>query len=119
MDIEQVREFCLEFSGATEEFPFDEVTLVFKVEGKMFLLLPLDADQPSVMVKCDPDLAVELREKYADVVPGFHMNKKYWNTLYVDRLDKELVKSWILHSYCEVIKKLPKYKQAPYSDYLR
>lgn len=112
MDIEKIREYCLSFPEVTEEFPFDEVNLVFKVAGKIFLILPLDAVPFSVMVKCDPALAIDLRERYEDVVPGYHMNKKYWNTVYLsDRLDDDLIKSWIFHSYKEVIKKMPKYKR--------
>lgn len=112
MDIERVREYCLSFPDVTEEFPFDEVSLVFKVSGKIFLILPLDAVPMAILVKCDPDLAIELREQYADVVPGYHMNKKYWNMIYLsDRLSNNLIESWIYHSYQEVIKNLPKYKR--------
>ena len=115
MNIENVREFCVSLKNVTESFPFDNVSLVFKVEGKMFLLLPLDAEEPCFSVKCDPDLAIEIREKYRAVEPAFHFNKKYWNTIFLDRdMSDEEIRSWILHSYKEVIKKLLKKIRAEY-----
>lgn len=99
MDIELLREHCLSKPGATEGFPFGEDTLVFKVNGKIFALANLEGD-PSVNLKCDPSLALELRERYASVIPGYHMNKKHWNTVLLDGTipDKEVF-SWIDHSY--------------------
>lgn len=109
MNIEEVREYALSLKNVTESFPFDDVSLVFKVENKMFLLLPLDAAEPSVSVKCDPEQAERLRERYRAVEPAYHFNKKYWNTLYLARdLDAEEIKRWIDHSYREVIAKLPR-----------
>jgi predicted DNA-binding protein (MmcQ/YjbR family) len=113
MNIEILREYCLSKKGATECFPFDEVTLVFKVCDKMFALTNLDGDL-TINLKCDPEKAIELREKYDFVIPGYHMNKKLWNTIIIDhRVSDILLCQWIDHSYNEVIKKLPKntYKQ--------
>lgn len=109
MNIEEVREYALSLKNVTESFPFDDVSLVFKVENKMFLLLPLDAAEPSVSVKCNPEKAEQLRERYRAVEPAYHFNKKYWNTLYLERdLDAEEIKRWIDHSYREVLAKLPR-----------
>ena len=107
MDIESLRNFCLSLPLVTECFPFDETTLVFKVEGRMFLFAGLEYSELRFNVKCDPEYALELRDAYAEVTPGFHCNKKYWNTVCVTpRLNDALVRSWVLHSYCEVVKKL-------------
>ena len=82
MDIETLREYVLQKPGVTEGFPFGETTLVFKVNNKLFLLVPLDAGQLQFNVKCNPDKAIELRDEYPDyILPGFHMNKKHWNTV--------------------------------------
>jgi predicted DNA-binding protein (MmcQ/YjbR family) len=99
MDIEILRDYCIAKKDATESFPFGEDTLVFKVNGKIFALANLDGE-PSVNLKCDPDFALELREKYPAVTPGYHMNKKHWNTVILDGSvpDKEVF-SWIDHSY--------------------
>jgi predicted DNA-binding protein (MmcQ/YjbR family) len=99
MDIVTLREYCLSKSNVTESFPFGEETLVFKVKGKIFALANLDSDL-SVNLKCDPSFALELREKYSAVNPGYHMNKKHWNTVLLDGSipDKELF-LWIDHSY--------------------
>lgn len=119
MDIEQVREFCLSIKGAEECFPFDETILVFKVMGKMFAFMSLDRKAEGFMMnlKCDPEYAIQLREQYEYVIPGFHSNKKYWNSVYFERVksDNDL-KKWIEHSVDEVIKKLPKVKQAEYAS---
>lgn len=109
MDIETLRSYCLQKPGVTEEFPFDEVTLVFKVKGKMFLLTGLDAPGLSFNLKCDPDMAMELREQYPCVQPGYHMNKKMWNTVYADgSVTDKLLYSWIDHSYDQVVNGLTK-----------
>ena len=81
MNIEEYREYCISKKGVTEEFPFDDVTLVFKVMGKAFALCGLDEIDPRVNLKCDPERAIELREEYEDIIPGWHMNKKHWNTV--------------------------------------
>jgi predicted DNA-binding protein (MmcQ/YjbR family) len=104
MNIETLREYCISKPCVEECFPFDETTLVFKVMGKMFLLTDLISEF-SITVKCDPEMAVDLRERYPFVTPGYHFNKKYWNTVYINELvpDKLLCK-WIDHSYNEVIR---------------
>jgi predicted DNA-binding protein (MmcQ/YjbR family) len=107
MNIEELRKYCLSKKGVSECFPFDETTLVFKVRDKMFALTDLEGDL-SINLKCDPDLAVELREKYPAVLPGYHMNKKHWNTVIIDgRIPDRLIREWIDHSYQMVIDKLP------------
>lgn len=99
MDIEILRDYCIAKKDTTESFPFGEDTLVFKVKGKIFALANLDGD-PSINLKCDPDFALELRERHPAVTPGYHMNKKHWNTVILDGSvpDKEVF-SWIDHSY--------------------
>lgn len=99
MNVEDLRDYCLLKPGTTEEFPFDNETLVFKIGGKIFLLIRL-APGNSFNVKCDPERAVMLREQYTEIVPGFHMNKKHWNTVYMDgNLKTDLLKELIDHSY--------------------
>ena len=117
MNVEYVRDYCLSLKNTTESFPFDEVSLVFKVENKMYLLMSLDAEDPNIAVKCDPDEAEELRDRYMAVEPAFHFNKKHWNNIYFNRdmLDSE-IRKWILHSYNEVIRKLPKKVREQYTD---
>ncbi|WP_099463778.1 MmcQ/YjbR family DNA-binding protein [Parabacteroides provencensis] len=109
MNIEEVREYCLSLRNVTECLPFDDVSLVFKVENKMFLLLPLDALEPCLSLKCSTDYVEDLRERFKAVEPAWHFNKKYWNTIYLERdMGDEDIKYWIRHSYREVIAKLPK-----------
>jgi predicted DNA-binding protein (MmcQ/YjbR family) len=106
MNIEDFREYCLSKKGVTESMPFGEDTLVFKVLDKIFALTGLD-ESFSFNVKCDPELAVSLRERYNCVQPGYHMNKKLWNTIYVDgSVNDSLLCQWIDHSYNEVVKKM-------------
>ena len=109
MHIEQFRDFCLSFPGTTEDFPFDENTLVFKVMGKMFALCDVDEFE-SINLKCDPVNAIELREMYPDIViPGYHMSKKHWNTVSMQHnLPDDLIKEWITDSYNLVVTGLPK-----------
>ena len=104
MDIVALRNYCLGKPGAMECFPFDEETLVFKVDEKIFALTSLDGEL-SINLKCDPAFAIELREKYSAVTPGYHMNKKHWNTVNIDGTipDNEIF-SWIDHSYSLVKK---------------
>lgn len=112
MNIEQLRDFCIVKKGVEETFPFDEDTLVFKVMGKMFALTSL-SEANSVNLKCDPEYAVDLRERFNDIRPGFHMNKKYWNTVSFDGdVDDRLILDLVNHSYDEVVKGLPKKLQA-------
>jgi predicted DNA-binding protein (MmcQ/YjbR family) len=107
MNIEELREYCLSKPGAEETFPFGPDTIVFKVAGKAFLLCSLGGIELSFNVKCDPELAIELREQYASVQPGYHMNKKHWNTILVDgSVTVRLLKDWIDHSYQQVVKGL-------------
>lgn len=108
MNIEQFRDFCLALPGVTEEFPFGEETLVYKVMGKMFTLTSLDSFE-SINLKCDPEIAVELRERYDGVSPGYHMNKKHWNTVDVHAgISDKLICQWIRDSYDLVVDSLPK-----------
>lgn len=111
MNIEELREYCLSKNSCTEETPFGPDTLVFKVAGKVFLLVGLDQiDSLSFNVKCDPEYAIELREKYEHtVIPGYHMNKKHWNTVHANRqLADDRIISLIDHSYTLVVQSLPK-----------
>jgi predicted DNA-binding protein (MmcQ/YjbR family) len=109
MDIEAIREYCLSKDGVEETLPFGPDTLVYKVGGKAFLLMGLDAEDLRFNVKCDPDLAQELRERYPCVLPGYHMNKKHWNTIVVDgSVSGSLLKEWIDHSYQLVSSALPR-----------
>lgn len=100
MDLEEVREHCLQKPGASEDFPFGEETLVFRVLGKIFVLTNLYRDPPALNLKCDPERALELREQYPAVQPGYHMNKRHWNTVELDGTipDDELLEL-IDHSY--------------------
>lgn len=109
MDVESFRMYCLSKKGVTEEFPFDEETLVFKVMGKMFALSGLEHIPFEIALKCDPERAVMLREEYDGRITGaYHMNKKHWNSLIVEQLPPALVKELIDHSYDLVVKSLPK-----------
>lgn len=109
MNIEEFRQYCIGKKGITEEFPFDDVTLVFKVMGKMFALAPLERLPPQVNLKCDPEKAITLREEYDGVIlPGYHMSKTHWNTLYLEQLPLALIKELIDHSYEQVVLKFPK-----------
>jgi predicted DNA-binding protein (MmcQ/YjbR family) len=109
MNLESFCEYCLSKPCATENMPFGPDVLVFKVSGKMFALAALDEVPTTVNLKCDPDLALELRDRYEQITPGYHMNKKHWNTVEVERgiPDPELRKM-IDHSYDLVAKGLPK-----------
>lgn len=102
-----VRDTCISLPMVTEGFPFDKSTLVWKVAGKMFCLCDIN-NFVSVNLKCDPERAEELRERYPQIVPGWHMNKTMWNTVYFDGLPESLIVELILHSYDEVVRKLPK-----------
>ena len=100
MDIEQLRDYCISKPGAEECFPFGSEALVFKVNGKIFLLVSLDKQPLQFNVKCDPEKAIELREQYASVVPGYHMNKKLWNTVIIDgSLSSNQLKEFVDDSY--------------------
>lgn len=108
MNIEELREYCLQKPGTTEGLPFGEDTLVFKVGEKIFLLTSLSASS-RFNVKCDPEKAIELREEFDEVRPGFHMNKKHWNTVHMDgRLTIKQLHTMIDHSYDLILNSLPK-----------
>ncbi len=108
MDIEEIRNYCIAKKGVEESFPFDDQTLVMKVMNKMFCLISLDLPH-GINVKCDPEKGVELREQYHGVLPGYHMNKRNWNTVRIDEIkDDALLREWIDESYSLVVKTLPK-----------
>ena len=113
MDIEQIREYCLSKKGTTEDFPFDENTLVFKVLGKMFALASLkwwERGEAAINLKANPEYSEELRVEYNSIRPGYHMSKKHWNTLYLyeGELQPQLIKDLIDHSYNMVVKGMTK-----------
>ncbi|HEV8082546.1 MAG TPA: MmcQ/YjbR family DNA-binding protein [Chitinophagaceae bacterium] len=106
MNIEELREYALSLNSATESFPFGNETLVFKVNNKIFLLASLSSEILQFNVKCEPNYAEELREKYSSIIPGYHMNKKHWNTIVVDgSLSVSQLKEFIKDSYSLVAKK--------------
>jgi predicted DNA-binding protein (MmcQ/YjbR family) len=108
MNIEEYRSYCISLKAVTEEFPFDEKTLVFKVAGKLFALCDVDTFG-SINLKCDPELAIHLREQYPAVVAGYHMNKQHWNTVHLDgSVSDQMIYMWIKNSYDLVVEKLPK-----------
>ena len=109
MTLESLRDYCMELPGVTEELPFGPDTLVFKVMGKVFALTSLDSPSLSFNVKCDPEKAEELRANYTDVLPGYHMSKKHWNTVHVTgSISSELLFSWVKDSYDLVVNTLTK-----------
>jgi predicted DNA-binding protein (MmcQ/YjbR family) len=111
MDLAEFREYCLSKPSATEDIPFGPDVLVFKVGGKMFALADLDGVPTTVNLKCDPELALDLRDRYEQVRPGYHMNKKHWNTVEIAGGIPDLqLRKMIDHSYELVIKRLPKPK---------
>ncbi len=108
MNIEAYREYCISKPGVTEGFPFDNNTLVFKVMGKMFALADVELFQ-SVNLKCDPERAIQLRESYPAIVPGYHMNKQHWNTVAMDgTVGDKLILELIDHSYELIVDSLPR-----------
>ena len=109
MDIEHFRDYCLSKPEVEESFPFGDDVLVFKVQGKMFCLTVLDSAVFTFNVKCNPEHAIELRERYNAVQPGYHMNKKHWNTVFIDgTVSETLIREWIDNSYGLVAEKLTK-----------
>jgi predicted DNA-binding protein (MmcQ/YjbR family) len=109
MNIESFQDYCLAKAGVTEEFPFGEETMVYKVMGKMFALTSLDTTPFRFNLKCDPERALQLREEYDCVLPGYHMNKKHWNSIIVDGSVKDTqLREWIDHSYDLVVQALPR-----------
>lgn len=100
MNVEEIRDYAISFESVEESFPFGNETLVFKVKGKIFLLLSLESEPLSLNVKCNPDIAIELRESYDCILPGWHMNKKHWNTLIINgMLRADFIKKQIENSY--------------------
>jgi predicted DNA-binding protein (MmcQ/YjbR family) len=108
MNIEDLRKYCLSLKGADEALPFDNKTLVFSVKGKMFCATDLE-DYELINLKCDPEEAILLREKYIDVIPGYYMNKKHWNSVKTNgTIPDRLMEKWISDSYKLVVAGLPK-----------
>jgi predicted DNA-binding protein (MmcQ/YjbR family) len=109
MNIEGITDYCLKKKGVIQEFPFDEETLVLKVMSKMFLLASLEKIPLQINIKCSPEEVLELREKYDAVIPGYHMNKKHWNTVIIDNtIPPKNILSWIDDSYDLVVSGLKK-----------
>ncbi len=109
MNIDSLREYCLGKKGTAEDFPFDETVLAIRVAGKMFVLANLENTPLTINLKCDPEKALELRDRYEAVTPGYHMNKRHWNTVVLNGTvpDRE-VREWIDHSYELVAAGLPR-----------
>lgn len=115
MNIEEFRDYCISKKGITEEFPFDEQTLVFKVMGKMFALVALERIPSQVNLKCDPERAIALREEYDGVIiPGYHMSKVHWNTVFLENVPPELIRELVDHSYELVVSKFTKKLKAEF-----
>ena len=110
MNVEEIREYCISKPGVTEGFPFDDTTLVFKVGGKMFALLSLE-DDLSMNLKCDPELAISLREQYPGIIPGYHMNKTHWNTVFTNGVSDKLLMELIDGSFMLIYNTLPEKKR--------
>ncbi len=109
MNIEEIREYCIAKPAVTEGFPFNDTALVFKVAGKMFALLDLSQESRGISLKCDPELAIELREQHPEVTPAWHFNKQHWNSVYyTGSISADLVRELIDHSYKLVVKGLKK-----------
>jgi predicted DNA-binding protein (MmcQ/YjbR family) len=112
LNIEAYRAYCLSFKGVTEEFPFGDTTLVYKVMGKMFALTGVESFA-SINLKVDPEIGADLRERYSAVQPGYHMNKKHWITVIIDgSIPDKLIRQWTDHSYQLVASKLTKTQKA-------
>jgi predicted DNA-binding protein (MmcQ/YjbR family) len=112
MNYEEIREYCISKAGVTEGLPFNDTALVFKVAGKMFALLDLSEESRGISLKCDPELAIELREQHPEVTPAWHFNKVHWNGVALDgAISFKLLKEWIDHSYDIVVASLPKSKR--------
>lgn len=104
MNYEELHRYCMSLKGATDHFPFDEVTLVIKVQGKMFALLPLDNPDTQITLKCDPERAIVLREDFSMITPAFHFNKKHWNSVFMhSEISESFVCELINHSYQLVV----------------
>ena len=109
MNYEDLRDYCLSLKGVTEHFPFDEFSLVMKVQGKMFALLPLDNPETQIALKCDPERAIQLRYEFSSITAAYHFNKKHWNSVRVDSaISAKFMQELIQHSYDLVVAGLPK-----------
>lgn len=118
MNVESVRDYCLSLPLATEDFPFDETTLVFRVLGKIFAMIDLE-DTTWFVLKCDPEYAIELRDAHTEIAEAWHMNKKYWNQIDLNgELSDTKIQGLIRHSYSEVVKKLTKKVKAENEEIL-
>ena len=112
MNFEEIRIYDISKPGVTEGFPFNDTALVFKVAGKMYALLDLSEDSRGITLKCDPELAIELREQHPEVTPAWHFNKQHWNGVDLQgSVSNTLLKKWIDHSYTIVVDSLPKSKR--------
>lgn len=112
MHIEAIREYCLQKKGVSEELPFDEHTLVYKVKGKIFLIAALESKPLVISLKCEPEKAIQLREQYSSIQAGYHLNKKHWNSITLNgSLNSPQLEKWIDDSYNLVVQKLPKKTQ--------
>ena len=112
MNIEEIRDYCLAKPGVTEGFPFNDTALVFKVAGKMFALLDLSEDSRGISLKCDPELAIELREQHSEVTPAWHFNKQHWNGVDLHgSISNSQLKEWIDLSYALIVDSLPESKR--------
>ena len=108
MNIEELRDFCLSLKETEEKMPFGDQVLVFYVKGKIFCLTDINEFE-FINLKCNPETAIEMRERYTEVTPGYHMNKKHWNSLNINgNIPTQLIKAWIINSYQLVIKTLPR-----------
>lgn len=118
MNIETIREYCLSLPQATEDFPFDETTLVFRVLGKIFACLDLERSE-WLTLKCNANYAIELRESHSEIEPAWHWNKKYWNQVNLNgMLEDDMIKGLVRHSYNEVVKKLKKQDKLEHPEIL-
>ena len=116
MDIESIREYCIRKKAVTECFPFDEYNLVFKVVDRMFALINLE-NPDRIFLKCEPEYAIELRDRYNGIEGAFHFNKKHWNQVYLESdVSDSLIKELIDHSYNEVIKKFTRRQKEQYNE---
>jgi predicted DNA-binding protein (MmcQ/YjbR family) len=112
MDVEEIRKYCIAKPGVTEGFPFNDTALVFKVAGKMFALLDLSEEARGISLKCDPEMAIELREQHPEVTPAYHFNKQHWNGVKLKgSISNSQLKEWIDHSYSIIVDSLPKSKR--------
>jgi predicted DNA-binding protein (MmcQ/YjbR family) len=110
MNVEAVRDICLALPQATEDMPFGETVLAIRVGGKIFTLIDLEKAE-TLNLKCDPERAIELREEYSGIIPGYHMNKAHWNTVYFEQIPVNLLKELIKHSYELILNSIPKSKR--------